>query len=62
MDRFELPHTLRRSSKEVQEVYGAAYEAAAKRVGEGEDAERAAYGAVKEKYDLENDHWVPKQD
>ena len=62
MDRFELPHTLRRSSKEVQEVYGAAYEAAAKRVGEGEDAERAAYVAVKEKYDLENDHGVPKQD
>ncbi|MCK0091418.1 ChaB family protein [Rhodococcus sp. F64268] len=46
----------------MQELYGTAYEAAVKRVGEGEDAERAAYGAVKEKYDLENDHWVPKQD
>ncbi|EME16007.1 hypothetical protein G419_21659 [Rhodococcus triatomae BKS 15-14] len=62
MDRFELPQTLRRSSKEVQEVYATAHESAVKRFGAGEEAERAAYGAVKESYELAVDHWVPKQD
>jgi hypothetical protein len=47
---------------ELQDWFGSAYDASAKRVGEGELAERAAYEAVKEKYELENDHWVPKQD
>lgn len=61
MNRTELPHTLRRSSKEVQEVFATAHESAVKRLGIGEEAERAAYGAVKEKYELETDHWVPKQ-
>ncbi|GAA4476299.1 hypothetical protein GCM10023094_15840 [Rhodococcus olei] len=61
MNRFELPQTLRRSSKEVQEVFATAHESAVKRLGEGEEAQRAAYGVLKESYELETDHWVPKQ-
>lgn len=62
MNRFELPHTLRRSSKEVQEVFATAHETAVRRYGEGEEAQRAAYGELKQRYELESDHWIPKQD
>ncbi len=62
MNRFELPQALRRSSKEVQEVFSTAHESAIKRLGEGEDAQRAAYGVLKQSYELHDDHWIPKLD
>ncbi|MGW6693280.1 ChaB family protein [Rhodococcus sp. NPDC054953] len=61
MNRTELPQTLRRSSREVQEAFSAAHETAVRRYGEGEDAQRAAYGQLKQGYELETDHWVPKR-
>ncbi|MFD4183179.1 ChaB family protein [Rhodococcus sp. NPDC058514] len=61
MNRTELPQTLRRSSKEVQAAFAAAHDTALKRYGEGEDALRAAYGELKHDFELETDHWVPKQ-
>ncbi|AII03454.1 MULTISPECIES: ChaB family protein [Rhodococcus] len=62
MNRTELPQTLRRSSKEVQAAFAAAHEMAVRRYGEGEEAQRAAYGELKQSYELATDHWVPKQD
>lgn len=61
MNRFELPQTLRRSSKEVQAAFATAHDSAVRRFGEGDDAQRAAYGVLKEGYELDTDHWVPKQ-
>jgi hypothetical protein len=61
VNRTELPQTVRRSSKEAQEVFAAARETAERRYGEGEDALRAAYGELKHDFELEVDHWVPKQ-
>ncbi|MGW0045417.1 ChaB family protein [Rhodococcus sp. NPDC003348] len=60
VNRFELPQTLRRSAKEVQEAFATAHETAVRRYGEGEEAQRAAYGELKQSYELETDHWVPK--
>lgn len=62
MNRFELPQTLRRSAKEVQEVFATAHESAVRKHGDGEEAERAAYGVLKQGYELATDHWVPKRD
>ena len=61
MNRFELPQTLRRSSREAQQAFSAAHETAVRRLGDGEDAQRAAYGVLKKSYELETDHWVPKE-
>ncbi|TQC42068.1 cation transporter [Rhodococcus sp. WS4] len=62
MNRTELPQTLRRSSKEVQAAFATAHEMAVRRYGEGEEAQRAAYGELKQSFELVTDHWVPKQD
>ncbi|TQF67058.1 cation transporter [Rhodococcus spelaei] len=62
MNRTELPQTLRRSSKEVQAAFEAAHDTAVKRFGDSEEAQRAAYGELKQGYDLMTDHWVPKQE
>ncbi|MFE3290932.1 ChaB family protein [Rhodococcus sp. NPDC059234] len=62
MNRTELPQTLRRSSKEVQAAFEAAHETAVKQYGDGEEAQRAAYGEIKRSFELVTDHWVPKRD
>lgn len=61
MNRTELPQTLRRSSKEVQAAFATAHEMAVRRYGEGEEAQRAAYGELKQSYDLVTDHWYPSR-
>lgn len=56
----ELPSTLQRSPKEAQETFAKAHDSAVKTYGEGEQAYRVAYGALKHRFEKVGDRWVPK--
>jgi len=56
----ELPSTLRRSSKEAQETFVKAHESAVRTYGEGDQAYRAAYSALKQNFEKRGDHWIAK--
>ena len=55
-----LPGTLRRSSEEAQEAFRQARADAIRIYGEGDQADRATYAALKEKFEKCGDHWVAK--
>jgi hypothetical protein len=57
----ELPGTLKRSSQEAQETFARAHDSAVQAYGEGDQAERAAYARLKQKFEKRGDHWIPKQ-
>jgi cation transport regulator ChaB len=57
----ELPGTLRRSSKEAQETFAKAHESAVRTYGEGDQANRVAYSALKHKFEKRGDHWIAKE-
>jgi hypothetical protein len=57
----ELPGTLLRSSKEAQETFIKAHDAAVQAYGEGDRADRAAYAEFKRMFEKCGDHWIPKQ-
>lgn len=56
----ELPGTLRRSSQEAQQTFAAARATAVSTYGEGDEAQRAAYVALKKKFEKRGDHWIAK--
>ena len=56
----ELPGTLRRSSKEAQETFTKARDSAVQAYGEGDQADRAAYSELKQKFEKRGDHWIAK--
>jgi hypothetical protein len=56
----ELPGTLRRSSKDAQEAFTKAHESAVQTYGEGDQADRAAYSALKHGFEKRGDHWIAK--
>ncbi len=56
----ELPGTLRCSSAEAQEAFRQAREEAIRAYGEGDQADRAAYAALKKKFEKRGDHWIAK--
>ena len=58
----ELPGTLRRSSKQAQETFTKARDSAVQTYGEGDQADRAAYSALKHKFEKRGDHWIAKAD
>ena len=57
----ELPHTLKRSSKQARETFIRAHDSAVQAYGEGDQAERAAYAEFKQKFEKRGDHWIAKQ-
>jgi anti-sigma B factor antagonist len=57
----ELPDTLKRSSKQVQETFTRALASAAQVHGQGDQALRAAYAEFKRTFEKRGDHWIPKQ-
>ena len=59
-DAGRLPGTLQRSSEEAQEAFRQARADAIRAYGEGEQADRAAYAALKEKFEKRGDHWIAK--
>ena len=56
----EMPGTLKRSSKEAQEAFAQARDRAVRTHGEGDEAQRAAYKTLKEKFEKRGDHWIAK--
>jgi hypothetical protein len=58
----ELPGTLRRSSREAQETFIKAHDSAVQTYGEGDQADRAAYSELKQKFEKRGDHWIAKGD
>jgi ChaB len=57
----ELPGTLQRSGREVQEAFLRAIDDAVRTHGEGDQAQRAAYAALKRDFEKRGDHWIAKQ-
>lgn len=55
-----LPGTLRRSCREAQEAFTRAYDEAAQTCGEGDQALRAAFTALKQGFEKRGDHWIAK--
>jgi hypothetical protein len=55
-----LPATLRRSCREAQEAFTQAHDDAVRAYGHGDQAERAAYTALKREFEKRGDHWIPK--
>lgn len=57
----ELPGTLQRSCAEAQETFLRALDDALRTHGEGDQANRIAYAAVKRDFEKCGDHWIAKQ-
>ena len=55
-----LPGTLRRSCREAQDAFSRAYEQAVQAHGEGDQAYRAAFTALKQQFEKRGDHWIPR--
>lgn len=58
--KSELPGTLARSEPKAQRTFAKAHDAAVKEYGEGEQAHRVAYSALKHSYEKVGDHWEAK--
>jgi len=58
----DLPGTLQRSPKKAQRTYAKTLESAEEEYGEGEQASRTAYAAVKHSFEKVGDHWEPKDE
>ncbi len=56
----ELPETLQRSCQEAQQVFLSALDDAVRTHGAGDQANRIAYLALKQKFEKRGDHWVAK--
>lgn len=58
----QLPGTLRRSCRQAQETFTAALSDAILAYGEGDKALRAAYAALKRKFEKRGDTWIAKHE
>ncbi|MBM4469237.1 cation transport regulator ChaB [Rhodococcus hoagii] len=56
----ELPETLLRSPAKAQRTFAKAHDSAVEEYGEGEQARRVAYAALKHSFEKVGDHWEPK--
>jgi cation transport regulator ChaB len=56
----ELPGTLQRSCQQAQALFRAALAEAITVYGEGDQACRAAYAALKKEFEKRGDHWIAK--
>lgn len=61
-DGSELPTTLRRSCQEAQDTFTRADDSAVQAYGETDHAGRAAFAALKEKFEKRGDHWIARRD
>ena len=60
-DGSELPATLRRSGQQAQDTFTKARDRAVQAYGKGNQADRAAFTALKEKFEKRGDHWIAKR-
>jgi cation transport regulator ChaB len=61
-DGNELPATLRRSCQEAQDTFTKAHDSAVQVYGEGDQADRAAFTALKQTFEKRGDHWIATRD
>jgi cation transport regulator ChaB len=57
-----LPRTLQRSCQEAQETFLRELDNAVRIHGEGDQAHRVAYSALKRDFEKRGDHWIAKHD
>lgn len=57
-----LPGTVRRSCREAQATFTKARENAVQTYGEGDQADRAAFTVLKQRFEKRGDHWIAKRD
>ena len=57
----ELPGTLQRSCREAQEAFLRALDDAVRTHGEGDQAHRIAYMALKQDFEKRGDHYIAKR-
>ena len=55
-----LPGTLRRSGREAQDAFTRAYDEAVQAYGRGDQAYRAAFTALKQRFEKRGDHWIAR--
>jgi cation transport regulator ChaB len=58
----ELPEPLRRSSEKAQRTYAKTHDSAVETYGEGEQAHRTAYSALKHTHEKKGGRWVAKDE
>ncbi len=58
----ELPRTLQRSCREAQEMFLRELDNAVRIHGEGDEAHRLAYTALKRNFEKRGDQWIAKLD
>jgi ChaB len=58
----ELPATLLRSCQEAQDTFTGARDSAVQVYGETDQADRAAFTALKEKFEKRGEQWIAKRD
>ncbi len=58
----ELPSTLKRSTKKAQDTWLATHDSAVQTYGDGEQAHRTAFAAVKHSFEKVGDHWEAKDE
>ena len=56
----ELPRTLQRSCAEAREMFLKARQEAIQAYGEGDEADRVAYAALKVRFEKCGDHWIAR--
>ena len=61
-DEKDLPGTLRRSPKKVQDTYAKTLESAEEQYGEESRAQRTAWSSVKHVAEKQGDHWELKDE
>jgi ChaB len=57
-----VPRTIRRSSPEAQATFTEAHENAVEAYGAGDQADRAAFAALKEDFEKRGDMWIAKDE
>jgi hypothetical protein len=56
-----LPGTVRRSCHEAHATFTKAHENAVQTYGEGDQADRAAFAVLKQKFEKRGDHWIARR-
>ena len=57
-----LPVSLQRSSPEAQATFAEAHDKAVQAHGDSDQAYRAAFTALKQKFEKRGDHWIARHD
>jgi cation transport regulator ChaB len=60
MKKRDMPSTVQRSPAKAQRTFGKTHDSAVQQYGEGSQAHRTAFAALKHSFEKEGDRWAPK--